>query len=85
VFSGTQGSYGQTVVVEHATGLRTRYAHLSATLVEVGDVVRTGQSVGLAGSSGRTTGPHVHFELLDRKGTPLDPRAGLKLLDSDAD
>jgi murein DD-endopeptidase MepM/ murein hydrolase activator NlpD len=71
--SGPEGSYGTSVVVEHGDGTRTRYAHLSVALVRQGETVRAGQSIGRAGSSGRTTGPHLHFEMLDRDGAPLDP------------
>jgi murein DD-endopeptidase MepM/ murein hydrolase activator NlpD len=74
-FSGTQGSYGNTVVIEHANGTRSRYAHLSVTLVAAGDTIAAGQIVGRAGSSGRATGPHVHLEVLDRNGRPLNPLA----------
>jgi murein DD-endopeptidase MepM/ murein hydrolase activator NlpD len=72
-FSGAQGSYGTTVVIEHANGTRSRYAHLSLALVAAGDTVEAGQVVGRAGSSGRATGPHVHVEVLDRDGRPLNP------------
>ena len=80
VSAGTQGAYGQTVVVEHADGLRTRYAHLSTTLVAPGDDVRAGQAVGRAGNSGRVTGTHLHFEVTTASGEPLNPEqlAGLK-------
>jgi murein DD-endopeptidase MepM/ murein hydrolase activator NlpD len=71
--SGEEGSYGTSVVLEHADGTRTRYAHLSVALVHEGDTVRAGQALGRAGSSGRATGPHLHFEVLDRDGAPLDP------------
>ena len=74
-FSGTQGSYGTTVVIEHPNGTRSRYAHLSLALVKAGDAVEAGQLVGRAGSSGRATGPHVHLEVLDRDGRPLNPLA----------
>lgn len=73
VSAGAEGGYGLTVVVEHAGGLRTRYAHLSATLVHAGDELGTGQSVGLAGRSGRATGTHLHFEVTTAAGEPLDP------------
>jgi murein DD-endopeptidase MepM/ murein hydrolase activator NlpD len=63
VFSGEQGGYGTTVVVEHPSGLRTRYAHLSTASVRVGDPIAEGQTIGRAGQSGRATGPHVHLEL----------------------
>lgn len=72
-FSGTQGDYGTTVVVEHANGMKTRYAHLSSALVAAGDTVAPGMLIGRAGSSGRATGPHVHVEVTDRQGRHLDP------------
>jgi murein DD-endopeptidase MepM/ murein hydrolase activator NlpD len=80
VSAGTEGGYGQTVVVEHAGGIRTRYAHLSTTLVAPGEEVREGQVVGRAGHSGRATGTHLHFEVMTASGTPLNPEqfAGLK-------
>ena len=88
-FSGPQGGYGTTVVVEHADGSRTRYAHLSAALVVAGEPVSAGQTVGRAGASGRATGPHLHVERLDRVGRPVDPLTPshglLKLPARDAD
>lgn len=74
VFSGTQGGYGNTVLVEHEDGTRTRYAHLSVNLVSAGDAVGAGQPVGQAGRSGRATGTHLHFEVIAPNGQPLDPR-----------
>ncbi len=76
VFAGTQGSYGETIVIDHGAGRQTRYAHLSERLVQAGDTVSAGQVVGLAGSSGRSTGPHLHFELLVN-GTPVDPQSAM--------
>ncbi|MGH9308268.1 MAG: peptidoglycan DD-metalloendopeptidase family protein [Vicinamibacterales bacterium] len=77
VFSGTQRGYGNTVLVEHANGVQTRYAHLSATIVQTGDVVEVGQVVGRAGRSGRATGTHLHFEVL-KDGRQVPPaEAGL--------
>lgn len=73
LFAGSQGRYGTTVVVGHADGTRTRYAHLSVALVREGDQIAAGGLVGRAGSSGRATAPHLHFELLDRDGKPLNP------------
>jgi murein DD-endopeptidase MepM/ murein hydrolase activator NlpD len=73
VFSGQQGGYGTTVMIEHADGTRTRYAHLSVALVEAGEKVDSGQPVGRAGRSGRATGTHVHFELIGSDGRHLDP------------
>ena len=74
VSAGEAGGYGTTVVLEHDNGTRTRYAHLSSALVREGEHVQAGQLIGRAGSSGRATGPHLHFEVLDRNGVPLDPR-----------
>jgi flagellar protein FlgJ len=71
-FSGDQGSYGTMVVVRHEDGFETRYAHLSSTEVQVGDRVEAGQAVGRVGSTGRSTGPHLHFEVR-RHGQQVDP------------
>jgi murein DD-endopeptidase MepM/ murein hydrolase activator NlpD len=77
VFSGSQGGYGTTVLVEHGNGVQTRYAHLSATVVQAGDRVGAGQVLGRAGQSGRATGTHLHFEVT-RNGHPVSPaEAGL--------
>jgi murein DD-endopeptidase MepM/ murein hydrolase activator NlpD len=73
ISAGTEGGYGQTVVIEHAGGVRTRYAHLSATMVAAGDEVREGQVVGRAGHSGRATGTHLHFEVISAGGDALNP------------
>ena len=73
VSAGTQGGYGETVVIEHAGGLRTRYAHLSASLVTPGQEVAAGQVVGRAGRSGRATGTHLHFEVTTSTGDRVDP------------
>jgi murein DD-endopeptidase MepM/ murein hydrolase activator NlpD len=80
-FAGPHGSYGNTVVVEHANGTRTRFAHLSVALVQEGDTVEPGQVVGRAGSSGRATAPHLHLEVTDRHGRPLNPLDPLNLPD----
>jgi murein DD-endopeptidase MepM/ murein hydrolase activator NlpD len=71
-FSGERGSYGTTVIVEHAGGRQTLYAHLSTTGVRAGDVVAPGQVIGQSGNSGHSTGPHLHFEVLDG-GRPVNP------------
>ena len=73
-FAGDRGSYGTTIIVEHPGGRQTLYAHLSASDVQRGDVVDSGQIIGKSGSSGRSTGPHLHFEVLDG-GRPVDPTA----------
>jgi murein DD-endopeptidase MepM/ murein hydrolase activator NlpD len=78
-FAGEQSGYGLTVVVEHEPGLSTRYAHLSAVDVAAGDAVILGQTIGKSGASGRATGPHLHFEVID-EGRPVDPALGLARL-----
>jgi murein DD-endopeptidase MepM/ murein hydrolase activator NlpD len=79
VSAGDQGGYGLTVVVEHDSGIRTRYAHLSAVAVAPGEVVGRGQDVGRVGSSGRSTGPHLHFEVLE-DGRPVNPATAMQKL-----
>jgi murein DD-endopeptidase MepM/ murein hydrolase activator NlpD len=64
VFAGNQGAYGTTVIVDHG-GQKTRYAHLSAADVKAGDQVDSGQVIGKVGASGRATGAHLHFEVMD--------------------
>ena len=80
--SGWAGGYGRMVEVDHGNGLSTRYGHLSEIDVKVGDVVKIGQVIGLVGSTGRSTGPHLHYETrID--GEAVDPqrflRAGIRL------
>lgn len=65
--------YGHVVVVRHANGLETLYAHLSQRMVEVGDHVEAGTLLGLGGSTGRSTGSHLHFETR-YLGSPIDPQ-----------
>jgi len=77
VFSGQQNGYGNTVVIEHAGGARSRYAHLASADVTEGSSVAAGQAIGRAGSSGRSTGPHVHFEVTVGNET-VDPQAWLR-------
>jgi murein DD-endopeptidase MepM/ murein hydrolase activator NlpD len=70
--------YGNIVDVDHDNGLTSRYAHLSKSIVRVGDVVMKGQKIALVGNTGRTTGPHLHFEVRE-KGIPLNPNKFLSL------
>jgi murein DD-endopeptidase MepM/ murein hydrolase activator NlpD len=63
VFAGERGAYGETVEVDHGLGIRTRYGHLSRILVKVGAQVQKGAIIGKLGSTGRSTGPHVHYEV----------------------
>jgi murein DD-endopeptidase MepM/ murein hydrolase activator NlpD len=76
-FAGrTVGGWGRFVVVTHAQGTRTLYAHLSRIDVRAGRYVNAGQQLGLVGASGRATGPHLHFEVRVR-GASVDPLGGL--------
>lgn len=63
VFNGERGGYGRMVVLEHEGGWRTYYAHNNENTVKVGDQVHAGQTIATVGSSGRSTGPHLHFEI----------------------
>lgn len=76
-FAGWKGGYGRVVEIDHGLGIVTRYAHLYAINVKVGDLVDYRQEIGKLGSSGRSSGPHVHFEVR-YNGRPLDPMAFLK-------
>ncbi|HQZ95826.1 MAG TPA: peptidoglycan DD-metalloendopeptidase family protein [Pyrinomonadaceae bacterium] len=71
-FAGWSGGYGNLLVVKHADGRETRYGHLNKLLVTEGDTVSAGQVVALSGSTGRSTGPHVHFEIREN-GQVLNP------------
>ncbi len=68
------GDYGKVVVVRHNNGLETLYAHLSKLSVKPGDWVEAGETVGLGGSTGRSTGPHLHFEVR-YLGDPINPNS----------
>lgn len=63
VFSGVEGGYGHVLVLDHGYGLKTRYGHLSRIDVKVGDKVKRGQFVAAVGNTGRSTGPHLHYEV----------------------
>ncbi len=66
-------AYGNLVEIDHGNSLITRYAHASAIFVKKGDLVKRGQKIAAVGSTGRSTGPHLHFEVL-AEGTPQDPQ-----------
>lgn len=72
-FSGVRSGYGKVVEIDHGNGYVTRYAHNSANIVQVGDLVRVGQQIARAGSTGRSTGAHVHFEVWEN-GRVMNPR-----------
>jgi len=71
-FAGERAGYGQMVEINHGNGLATRYCHSEKLLVKQGDMVRKGQDVALIGSTGHSTGPHLHFEVL-KNGAQVDP------------
>lgn len=70
--SGNRGSYGELIVIRHAGGWESRYAHLSARKVKTGTRVKARQLIALSGNSGRSTGPHLHLEIR-RSGKAIDP------------
>ncbi|MCP3661191.1 MAG: M23 family metallopeptidase [Gammaproteobacteria bacterium] len=76
-FAGKKSSYGYLVEILHAGGYSTKYGHNSKIMVKAGDIVTKGEVIGLMGSSGRSTGPHVHFEVV-RKGRSLNPSKFLR-------
>ena len=77
ISAGDRTGYGTTVEIDHGLGFTTLYAHLSKIMVSRGDWVRPGTVIGLGGSSGRSTGPHLHYEIR-YKGTPFNPTSFVK-------
>ncbi|MDT0583265.1 M23 family metallopeptidase [Brumicola blandensis] len=71
-WSGDRYGYGKLVEIDHGNGLRTRYGHNADLTVEVGDVVTKGQTIAVVGNTGRSTGAHVHYEVL-KNGQQIDP------------
>jgi murein DD-endopeptidase MepM/ murein hydrolase activator NlpD len=79
--AGWMGGYGQMVEIDHGNGIATRYGHMSEVLVAEGDEVKAGAEIGRIGTTGRSTGPHLHYEVrLD--GEPVDPE---RFLDAGVD
>jgi murein DD-endopeptidase MepM/ murein hydrolase activator NlpD len=76
--AGPAGTYGNLITIRHGDGFETRYAHLSAVDVHVGDPIETGQPIGKVGTTGYSTGPHLHFEVR-HDGKPVDPAPYLPL------
>ncbi|HEY2417384.1 MAG TPA: M23 family metallopeptidase [Steroidobacteraceae bacterium] len=73
-WAGPREGYGNLIEINHGNGYTTRYAHNAQTVVAVGDTVQRGQAIAVVGSTGRSTGPHVHFEVL-KDGQQIDPMA----------
>ncbi|MBT3504674.1 MAG: M23 family metallopeptidase [Piscirickettsiaceae bacterium] len=69
---GTRGGYGEMIEIDHGNGYQSRYAHNKKLVVKLGDRIKKGQAIALMGSTGRSTGPHVHFEIL-RDGKTVNP------------
>lgn len=82
IAAGPAAGYGNMVEIDHGHGITTRYGHMSRILVETGETIKAGDTIGLAGATGRATGPHVHYEVR-RDGNAIDPihflNAGMKL------
>ncbi len=82
IVAGRNGGYGNMVEIDHGNGVTTRYAHLSSVLVNVGDHVEAGEAIAKTGNTGRSTGPHLHYEVR-LNGEATDPMrfltAGIKL------
>ncbi|WP_438486645.1 M23 family metallopeptidase [Streptomyces sp. S186] len=80
---GDGPAYGNAIVIKHANGIYTQYAHLSQIQVQVGQQVSTGQQIGLSGSTGNSTGPHLHFEVRTgpNYGSGIEPTGFLRAHD----
>jgi len=77
-FVGRRGGYGRAIIIDHGNGFKTEYGHLRKYTVKKGDVVRTGDIIAGMGSSGRSTGTHLHFEIR-KNDKPVDPLARLMI------
>ena len=71
-WAGKRYGYGNLIEINHGNGYSTRYGHCHKVLVKVGDTVKPGQKIALMGSTGRSTGPHVHYEVL-KNGRQINP------------
>lgn len=81
IFAGRKGGYGKTVEIDHGNGIISRYGHLSAILVRTGQTLSSGDVLGNVGSTGRSTGPHLHFEIR-RNQSAVDPAKYLSVFNS---
>lgn len=73
IYAGWQGGFGRHVVIDHGHGIRSHYSHMSQLFVKAGQIVETGDTLGAVGSTGRATGPHLHFAITNADGHFLDP------------
>ena len=80
---GWRGGYGKTIVILHENDLRTLYAHLSTIDVVIGQEVSAGEFIGRLGNTGRSTGPHLHYEIIAADGQRIDPKPFFDLLTQD--
>ncbi|QNN42497.1 M23 family metallopeptidase [Pedobacter roseus] len=78
IFAGKRGAYGNCIILKHGNGFETYYGHLSKILVEEGENVIAGNNIGKVGSTGRSTGPHLHYEV-HQNGKVINPRSFLTL------
>ena len=79
-FAGSKSGFGMMVEIRHGNGYTTRYGHNKKLFVETGDLITKGEVIGLLGSTGRSTGPHVHFEVALNDKT-VDPQKFMKEID----
>ena len=77
-FAGLRGGFGNCIMIKHGNGFETLYGHLSKILVTVGQKIEIGQQIGNVGSTGRSTGPHLHYEV-HKNGEKIDPKNFLTL------
>lgn len=78
IFSGQKGGYGNCVIVSHGNGLATLYGHLSQLVAKVNDKIKVGQVIAKSGNSGRSTGPHLHYEV-HKNNSPVNPKLFMNL------
>jgi len=76
-FAGRQGGYGNLVIIDHGNGMETRYAHCDRILVREGDTIQGDTAIATVGSTGRSTGPHLHFEVR-KDGSAVDPTTWMR-------
>ncbi|MRM95285.1 M23 family peptidase [Riemerella anatipestifer] len=78
LFAGEKSGYGKCVIISHGNGLATLYGHLSQVLVKANDKIKAGETIAKSGNTGRSTGPHLHYEV-HKNGTPINPKLFLTL------